>query len=111
MKEFSNVREMVGQMELDLESKAGQVGRSFRINVRKELQKFCNEKNAVISIKQTESGSVVSMRVADGIDKEKSNLIKKEFQDLMERLGASSTGICTGQMPGALAILLSQGAV
>jgi hypothetical protein len=108
MKEFSNPRELIGQIGLDLEARSGRIGKSFRVNIRKELQKFCDEKDATISITQTYEGSYITLSIADGITKEKSDLLKREFKDLMGRLGASSTGVCSGPAPGVLITFLSQ---
>jgi hypothetical protein len=106
MKEFSNPRELMGQIALDLESRAGKIGESFRSNIRKELEAIGDEKTRSITIKQTPTGTLVSLHVEKWVEKEKKKVIEDKFKDLMDRLGASSTGICSGVVPGNLATFL-----
>jgi hypothetical protein len=106
MKEFSSIRELVGQIGLDLESKSGKISSSFRSNIRKELARLSDEKNVTISIEQTPNGSLISLKIEDWVDKLEKATIVEEFKDLMDRIGAT-TGVCPGgAVPGNLVALL-----
>jgi uncharacterized protein YacL (UPF0231 family) len=106
MKEFTNIRELIGQIGLDLGVKAGVVSKSFRGNIRKELEKLSDKKNITVSIKQTSNGSLISLKIEDWVDKLEKATIIEEFKDLMDRIGAT-TGVCPGgAIPGNLVALL-----
>ena len=111
MKEFTDARELVGQMGLDLEASAGRISNSFRSSIRRELEKLGDGKDSTVLIKQTSSGTLVTLSVGDWVEKEKKVLIEKRFKDLMDRLGASKTGICSGTVPGNLVTFINQSLV
>lgn len=109
MKEFTNVRELLGQIGLDLEAKAGKIGKSFRLGIRKELEQLGREKgSAKVSITPMSSGSLITLNVADWVEKHDRDLIERQFKTLMDRLGASTTGTCSGVIPGSLLTFLKQ---
>jgi hypothetical protein len=105
MKEFSNPRELISQIGLDLESKSGMISKSFRINIRNELNSF-DKKTTNVSIKQTSFGSVISLHLEDWVDGLERKEIIDKFKDLMDRIGATTTNICNGTISGSLAIFL-----
>lgn len=106
MKEFSDIRELFGQIGLDLEAKTGQIGRTFRNNIRDELNNLGDKKAYNISIQQTKYGTMVSLKIEDWVDQLQRTTIIEEFKDLMDRIGATNTGTCTGTMPPNLVSLL-----
>jgi hypothetical protein len=105
-KEFSNPRELIGQIGLDLEAKAGKIGSLFRGNIRKELEKLSDKKNIIISIEQTINGSLISLKIEDWVDKLEKATIIEEFKDLMDRIGATTSVCSGGSIPGSLVALL-----
>jgi hypothetical protein len=111
MKEFSNVRELIGQIGLDLQAKAGSIGSTFRKSIRRELSSFDEgEKDVKISIEQVSGGSLISLHIGDWVEPQKKIKYERQFRSLVRRLGATPTGICRGVMPGALATFLNEGA-
>ena len=105
MKEFTNPRELIGQMGADLQAKAGKVGNRFRRNIREELEGLSN-KNATISITQAANGSMVSLKIGDWVDETEKIRIKQQFESLMRRIGANTAGTCCGVVPGGLTAFL-----
>ncbi|MCK9557752.1 MAG: hypothetical protein M0R50_06895 [Candidatus Cloacimonetes bacterium] len=106
MKEFTNVRELIGQISLDLGVQAGKVGSSFRDNIRKGLEGLGDKKEISVSIKQTQNGSVISLTIEDWVEELERNRIIEEFKDLMDRIGATRSGSCNGAVPGTLVAFL-----
>ena len=102
MKEFSNPRELIGQIALDLDSRAGAVGSAFRTNLRKELLGLGPKDDVAVSIDQTPSGTRISLQIQEWVDELERNTITEEFKDLMDRIGATPSGICVGPIPGNL---------
>ena len=109
MKQFTNVRELIGQIGLDLGAKAGKFSSAFRANIREELEGFGAKENVTISVKQTANGSLVTLNIEDWVERQEQTRIKQQFKNLMNRLGASSTGVCCGTIPGNLVAYLNQG--
>jgi hypothetical protein len=109
MKEFSNPRELIGQIALDLDSRAGIVGSAFRTNLRKELLGLGSKDSVTVSIDQTSSGTMISLQIQEWVDKLEHNTIVEEFKDLMDRIGATPSGTCVGPVPGNLVAFLSKG--
>jgi hypothetical protein len=109
MKEFNNVRELLGQIGIDLEAKAGRIGKSFRIGIRKELEQLGREKGtAKVSIVPMSSGSFVTLHIEDWVERKDRDLIEQQFKDLMDRFGATTTGTCSGVVPGSLMTFIGQ---
>jgi ribosome assembly protein YihI (activator of Der GTPase) len=109
MKEFTNVRELIGQIGLDLDSKAGKISSTFRENIRKELESLGDEKTVSVSIEQVQGGTSISLKIEDWVDRPQRTTIIEEFKDLMDRLGATKTGMCTGTIPSNLVAFLNKG--
>ena len=109
MKEFTNARELIGQIGLDLESKSGKISSTFRKNIREELEGFGKKENVTVSVKQTANGSLITLNISNWVEKQEKSRIEQQFKALMRRLGASSTGVCCGVIPGNLATFLRQG--
>lgn len=109
MKTFSDPRELLGQISIDLEAKSGRVGNIFRTAIRKELEKLGNKDTISVSIKQISNGSMISLKIEEWVDKLERTRIEEEFKDLMDRIGATTTGICSGSIPSNLVSFLNQG--
>jgi len=103
MKEFSSVRDLIGQIGSDLEAKAGKIGASFRASIRKELEQIGGEKGiAHVSITQASGSSLVTLHIEDWADEQERRRIERQFKTLMDRLGASMSGTCSGAITGNL---------
>lgn len=109
MKQFTDVRELIGQIALDLDSRAGVVGNAFRANLRKELLGLGSKNSVAVSIDQVSSGTMISLQIQEWVDELERNTIIEEFKDLMDRIGATPSGICVGPVPGNLVAFLNKG--
>jgi hypothetical protein len=109
MKKFTDARELIGQIGLDLNKRAGVIGNAFRDNIRKELMHLGSKDTVSVSIDQTRSGSVISLKIEDWVDELERNTIIEEFKDLMDRIGATTSGFCVGPVPGTLVAFLNKG--
>jgi len=109
MKTFTDPRELMGQIALDIDSRAGVIGSAFRDNIRKELLGLGSKDSVIVSVSQMPSGTMISLQIQDWVDKLERNTIIEEFKDLMDRIGATTTGYCVGQVPGNLVAFLSKG--
>jgi molybdopterin converting factor small subunit len=109
MKQFTDVRELIGQIGLDLDSRAGIIGSAFRDNIRKELLGLGSKDIINVSINQLGSGTIISLKIEDWVEELERNTIIEEFKDLMDRIGATISGACFGSAPGSLVAFLSKG--
>ena len=109
MPEFSNIQDWIGAINADLEVKSGKIGNSFRVGIREELESLGRSKgDASVSITQTSSGSLATLNVGEWVEETDRKLIEQQFKTLMERLGATTTGTCSGLIPGPLLTLLKR---
>jgi hypothetical protein len=107
MKEFTDPRELIGQIGLDLDAKSGKISSSFRDRIRSELEKIGDKDSVSVSIKQVANGSLISLNINDWVDRQDRAKIEQQFKNLMNRFGASSSGTCSGIVPGNLAAFLN----
>jgi hypothetical protein len=109
MKKFTDVRELMGQIALDLDKRAGTIGSTFRTNLRKELLGLGSKDSVAVAIDQVPSGTMISLQIQEWVDELERNTITEEFKDLMDRIGATQSGICVGRVPGNLMAFLNKG--
>ena len=110
VREYYDSREMVSQMGLDLEVKAGRIGAAFRAGIRTELEELSTDKtkNAVeVKVEQTAVGATISLQIAEWVEPIKKAQLQQKFKTYLESIGARK-GACSGPIPGALVSLLNK---
>lgn len=110
VQQYYDSREMVSQMALDLEAKAGRIGAAFRVGIRTELEELPADKsrNAVtVKVEQTSTGTIISLQIAEWIEPIKKVQLKQKFKTYLESIGARK-GVCSGPIPTTLVSLINK---